>query len=883
MSPFLFRTVMVLLASVSAAGGGSASALAASAAGAPARLLCEGHVNPLGIDAEHPRFSWWVNDDRAGAAQSAYQVEVRGDAGVTWDSGRVASSQSIEVPYAGPALAEGQRYTWRVRTWDSAGTASPWSEAAWFEMGLLNPASWGAQWIGHPPRFTARSVPPVYLRRDFTVGAAVKRARLYITARGLFEAQINGAKVGNDHFVPGWTDYSIRNQYLTYDVTDSLVAGDNAIGIILADGWHNGRLKWGGFHKNWYGQDTSVLARLVIDTADGARHVVVTDGGWTAATGPILESDIYNGEKYDARAELGDWSRPGYAAKGWLAPRSDDTATGRLVAKVVEPVREREVLAARSVRRAANGEWVFDFGQNVVGWARIQLMAAESRTATLRFAEMLNPDGTLYVDNLRTAESTDRYTFKDDKPASWAPRFTFHGFRYVGLSGLDAEPSPQAVEAVVLHSDLRVTGVFACSNELLNQLQSNILWGQKGNYLEVPTDCPQRDERLGWTGDAQVFARTATFNMHVAPFFEKWMADMRDAQQPSGEFPVIVPRLDEKGNSPAWSDAGVICPWVIYERYGNTRILADNLEAMRRWVDFQESSSRELIRPTDGWGGFGDWLAIDAPKDDPGGAPTPKALIGTAYFAHTADLVSRAATVLGRADVARHYAGLRDRVRSAFNREFVRPDGRLKTETQTGYLLALGFDLLPENHRAVAIDALVADLESRGWHLSTGFVGTGLLMPVLSKAGRNDVAWRVLLQESYPGWLYSIRQGATTMWERWNSYTHADGFGPVGMNSFNHYAYGAVGEWMYAVIAGIDALEPGYRKILIRPQPGGGLTWARGRLESPYGLIATDWKVENGTFTLQARVPANTTAVVELPDGTRHEVGAGTHAFSSRL
>lgn len=855
---------------------------APTAPGAPHRLLCEGRTNPLGIDAQQPRFSWWVSDDRAGAVQAAYQIEVGGEDGISWDTGRVEGAQSVDVPYAGPELRSGQRRAWRVRTWDKSGSASPWSESAWFEMGLLGADEWAAKWIGHPLRTTVRSMPPVYLRREFKWDGAVKRARLYVSARGLFQVQINGGPVGHDQFVPGWTDYHARNQYLTYDVTSAIAAGGNAIGIVLADGWHNGRLAWKG-RRNWYGPDTSVIARLVIEGADGAVRTVVTDESWRAATGPIVESDLYNGEKYDARAELGAWSRAGFADTFWLVPRMENTVTGRLVAKVVEPVRPQATIKAKAVRRAADGEWIFDFGQNLVGWARIRLAAAESRTATLRFAEMLRADGTLYVDNLRSAEAVDRYTFKDDQPVVWEPAFTFHGFRYVGLSGLDGEPAPEAIEAVVLHNDMPVTGEFACSNADLNQLQSNIVWGQKGNYFEVPTDCPQRDERLGWTGDAQVFVRTATFNMDVRPFFSKWTADMRDAQLADGSVPFFVPRLEEKGNSPAWSDAIVICPMVIHERYGDTRILAENFEAMRRWVDFQEKTSRDLVRPTDKWGGFGDWLAIDAPKDDPGAAPTPKALIGTAYFAHTAALVAQAAEVLGRQEDIAHYRALHERVKAAFNREFVLPDGRLKKETQTGYLLALGFDLLPESQRAVAIEALVADIRSRDWHLSTGFVGTGLLMPVLSKAGRNDVAWRILLQDTYPGWLYSIRQGATTMWERWNSYTHADGFGPVGMNSFNHYAYGAVGEWMYANIAGIDALEPGFRKILIRPQPGGGLTWARGRLESPFGVISTEWRIENGTFTLRATVPANTEAVIELPDGSRQNVGAGEHTRSIGL
>ncbi len=840
---------------------------------APTQLRCEGLVNPLGIDDTTPRFSWWVNDPRPNAMQSAWRIEVTGEVGVKWDSGKTLGSSSVDVAYAGPPLLSRERCTWRVKTWDTSGVESPWSEGASFEMGLVKAEDWQAAWIGHPPRFTHRSVPPVYLRRDFELKEAPVKARLYISARGLFETEINGRRIGNDAFVPGWTDYSTHNQYLVYDVTSALANGANAIGIILADGWHNGYLK-DKLQRNWYGKDTSVIAQLEIVTASGKQLTIISDDSWRLATGPILESDHYNGEKYDARAELGAWSSPGYEADDWLKPRIESPETGRLIAKVCQPVRPQEILKAKSVKRAPDGEWIFDFGQNLVDHARIRISGKHGQTLSLRFAEMLNPDGTLYRENLRSAEVIDRYTFKDEQPVTWEPRFTFHGFQHVGISGIESTPTVDSVEAVVLHTDMPTTGTFSCSHELLNQLQQNIVWGQKGNYFEVPTDCPQRDERLGWNGDAQVFVRTACYNMDVAPFFEKWLADMRDSQMPDGQFPHFAPLIGtlRMSSSPGWADAGVICPWVIYERYGNTRILADNFDSMKRWVDYQHRTSKKLIRPD---GGFGDWLAV--------GVETPRSLIGTAYFAHTAKLLSHAATVLQRGDEAKHYAALSQQVADAFNREFVHPDGRLKTESQTGYLLALGFDLLPEEKRPVALNALVADLESRDWHLSTGFLGTGLLMPVLSKAGRNDVAYRVVLQESYPGWLYSVRQGATTMWERWNSYTHENGFGDAAMNSFNHYAYGAVGEWMYSVIAGIDAAEPGFRKILIHPQPGGGLTWAKGRLESPYGVISTAWKLDDSKFTLEVTIPPNTTATIRLPDGKSHESGSGTYTFESDL
>ncbi len=854
-------------------------------ASAPTRLLCEGRTNPLGIDDAQPRFSWWVQSDEANVVQSAYQIVVMDEAGqLTWNTEKVSSAQSTYIEYGGPKLKASTRYTWKVRTWvDDEEEPSEWSTPAWFEMGLLGQDAWKAKWIGHPPRMTTRSVPPVYLRKVFGIDDAVKRARLYISARGIYEVEFNGEKIGNNVFAPGWTDYASRNQYLTYDVTKHLQTGDNAMGILLADGWHNGFLMWRNA-KNWYGQDTSVIAQLMIEDVNGKIHWVKTNDSWLAATGPIIESDFYNGEKYDARAEIDGWSTVEYEVEGWLQPRIEKEPTGKMVAKIVEPVRRQEVIKPISVKRDPNGVWVYDFGQNVVGWIRVKAQADRRSTLTMQFAEMLNADGSLYLENLRNAEATNRYSFKDEEPMEWEPRFTFHGFRYAGLSGIRYPFDLDSVEAVVLHNDISVTGSFECSNPLLNQLQSNILWGQKGNFLEVPTDCPQRDERLGWTGDAQVFVRTATFNMDIDAFFEKWMADMRDAQLENGIVPVIIPRLNNDGASPAWSDAAVICPWVIYERYGNERILADNFELMRRWVDYQIDTSDDYIWPGEkhgSWQGFGDWLAIDAPT--PGEAPTPKIQIGTAYFAQVAKLLAKAAEILGKTEKAKYYSETSKKAKEAFVREFVNEDGRLKKETQTGYCLALGFDILPEKMRKTATDALVADIQSRGWHLSTGFVGTGLLMPVLSRMDRNDVAYRILLQESYPGWLYSIKQGATTMWERWNSYSHTDGFGDAGMNSFNHYAYGAVGEWMYSVIGGIDTLEPGYKKILIRPQPGGDITWAKTSLKSPYGMIATDWNLNGSTFELSVEIPPNTTAVIQLPDGQEFEKGSGNHSFAVEI
>ena len=885
-------------------------------------LRCEYRFDPLGIDIARPRLSWRLVSDRPGARQSAYQIRVaRSEAGLRdgggadlWDSGRVPSDQSVHVEYAGAQLGSGERAYWTVRVWDENGEPSEAGTTAWWETGLLGGrGEWTGEWVGAALVGGPRTpIPCPYLRRGFAVEKPVARARLYVTALGLYEFYINGSRIGKDVFTPGWTDYNVRVQYQTYDVSDVLRPGENACGAILGDGWYCGHVEWRGRQR--YGDRPRLLAQLVLTYDDGATDVVVTDGSWKTAFGPLLEADLLMGESYDARLEFGDWSSPGYDDARWQPVQTFPDPPGlTLVAQQGPTVRATEEVVPIgepvALPKWPAPDYLFDMGVNLVGRVRLRVKGPAGATIRLRFAEVLKegpkaelPGGGIYIENLRTARQTDYYTLKGDPDGEvWEPRFTFHGFRYVEVSGWPAEkgaehaqPTAQTLTGIVLHSDTPPTGVFECSDPLLNQLQKNIDWGQRGNFLDIPTDCPQRDERLGWTGDAQVFARTAAFNRDVAGFFTKWQRDLADAQaqNPRGAFPSVAPNtggVDADGG-PAWADAGILCPWTVYLVYGDTRLLAEHYDSMVRFVAYLEETSRDHIRCYDGYKGFtgfGDWLAMDAGRDQVMGA-TPKDLIGTAFFAHDARLMSRIASVLGKEEDTRRYARLSEDVRAAFCRRFVTAEGLVASGTQTANVLALHFDLLPPELRPAVADALVRDIERRGGHLSTGFVGSSYLSHALIEAGKLATAYELLHQTAWPSWLYAVTQGATTIWERWDGWTHDKGFQDPGMNSFNHYAYGAIGAWLYQVVAGIDAdpERPGYKHILLRPRPGGRLTWARAVFDSLYGRIESAWRIEGGRFLWEVVVPPNTTATACLPPesgGEIRELEPGRHVLGAPL
>ena len=704
-----------------------------------------------------------------------------------------------------------------------------------------------------------------YLRKPFELKSPVQRAVLYASALGLYEIHLNGKRVGDHVLAPDWTDYRKRVRYQAYDVTVLLKPGDNALGALLANGWFSGRI--GNGANQFFGKVPALLAQLEVTYADGGTERIATDASWKSHAGPILASDFMLGEDYDARLEVKDWDQPGLDDSKWVSTTVRDESARRLEAQVMDPVRLISEIKAKAVSEPKPGCWTYDLGQNMVGVVRLKVSAPAGTKVTLRHAEMLKPDGTLYTTNLRGAPSVDHYICKGGGVETWQPQFTFHGFRYVEITGLTGKPDVDAVTGVVIASDTKQTGEFTCSDARINQLQSNIQWGQRGNYISIPTDCPQRDERLGWMGDAQVFVRTATYNADVAAFFTKWMVDVDDGQSPEGSFSDVNPNTMGANSVPAWGDAGVICPWTIYEVYGDKRMLERHLPAMTKWVEYLRAHSTNLIRDKDRGNDYGDWLSI--------GADTPKELIGTAYFAYSTRLVAKAYAALGRTEEALKYEQLFQDIKTAFNKRYVSPDGRIRGNTQCVYAMALKFDLLPAELRPKAAQYLAEDIRAKGGHLSTGFVGVSYLLPVLVQAGKADIAYQLLLQDTFPSWLFSVKHGATTIWERWDGWTPEKGFQDPGMNSFNHYSLGSCGEFLFGDIAGIRPASPGYKTILIDPVIQDGLTWARASYDSISGTIAAAWKYEAGRLTMNVTVPANTSATVSIPAKDIADVSEG--------
>jgi alpha-L-rhamnosidase len=694
-----------------------------------------------------------------------------------------------------------------------------------------------------------------YLRKAFTLKSAVSHAELYTTALGLYEARINGRRVGDHLLAPDWTDYRKRVRYQAYDVTALVNTGGNVIGAFLADGWFSGRIGNGGYE--FFGTQPALLAQLEVTYEDGTRETIGTDATWKRQDSPVLSADFMLGESYDARKEIAGWDQPGLDDRTWSAVQTRDESARKLQAQVMEPVRELCELKPVSMKETAPGRWTYDLGQNMVGVVRLKVSAAAGTKITLRHAEMLNPDGTVYTTNLRGAPSIDEYVCKGGDIEEWQPRFTFHGFRYVEISGLTAAPDMDTVKGIVIGSDTRRTGTFSCSDPRVNQLQSNIQWGQRGNYLSVPTDCPQRDERLGWMGDAEVFIRTATYNADVAAFFNKWLVDVDDGQSKEGAYGDVSPFTMGGKGTPAWADAGVICPWTIYEMYGDKRILEQHLPAMTRFVEYLRTNSNHLIRDGKRGNDYGDWLSI--------GAVTPKDLIGTAFFAYSTHLLAKSYRAVGREDVASKYDRLFDDIKAAFNQRYVSPDGRIQGDTQCAYAMALKFELLPEALRARAAAYLVADIQAKTNHLSTGFIGVSYLLPVLAQTGNADTTYKLLQQDTFPSWLFSVKHGATTIWERWDGWTPEKGFQSPSMNSFNHYSLGSCGEFLFGGIGGIQPASPGFKTIRIAPVLGDGLNWANASFDSIHGMIASAWKRNGSRVTFNVSVPVNTTATVCLP------------------
>jgi alpha-L-rhamnosidase len=846
---------------------------------------------PAGAHVEHAlalltvddAFDLYVNGQHVGAAADwrvvqsvdlgAHLAAGANTVAIAAQNGTSAASVLVQLQIT---LADGTQTVisgdsaWK--TWNGS-APSGWQmpgfdDSSWVAAQVTAPLGggpWGTPSIGTG---TGGGGPARYLRRGFTIAHAVKKARLYATALGLYEASIDGVRVGTQRFAPGWTDYAKRLDYQVYDVTSALGAGDHVLGIVLGDGWYQGKIGLVG--RGQYGAGPiRALAQLELELDDGSTQVITSDGSWTGAVGPIVAADLLDGESYDARLEVARWDAPGASAATQWAPVEVVTRSApRLVAQADDGIQVQSEIAALTVTELHPGVFVYDLGQNMVGWTSLRVSGSAGAAIQLRFAEVLNPDGSIYTTNLRGAAATDRYLLRGGAAETHEPRFTTHGFRYVELSGdigqLSARPDLATVTGIVAHAAMPVTGTLTTSEPYVNQLQSNIVWGQKGNFTAVPTDCPQRDERLGWMGDAQIFARTATLNMDVAAFFTRWTRDVDDAQYPNGAFADVSPRPIGFGPSgtPAWGDAGVIVPWTVYLAYGDTRILAEHFDAMAKWVDFISASNANHLWQVSRGSDYGDWLNI--------GAETDHEVLATAFYAHSADLVARAARVLGRAADATKYEALFAAIRAAFQHAYLSADGHIQSDTQTAYALALRFGLVPEAQRAAVGALLVGKIAQNGGYLNTGFLGVGHLLPALSSVGATATAYQLLGNRGFPSWRYEIDRGATTIWERWNGIKTDGTFEDPGMNSFNHYSFGAVDEWIYGTLAGIqqDEAYPGWTQFRLQPEPGGGLTHAHATFLSPQGMIVSDWTIENGTFTLHATIPVNAQARVRLPSAS---------------
>ncbi|MEY2430228.1 MAG: alpha-L-rhamnosidase [Verrucomicrobiota bacterium] len=899
----------------------------ARAALTPSSLRCEYLESPLGIDEPYPRLTWRIESSERGQKQVAYQIlaasdekELKQDRGDLWDSGKVASDQTVNIVYAGKALSSRQFCFWKVKVWDKDGRASDWSKPSRWSMGLLKPDDWKAQYVSFhdtTPVFKdpgSLFLPPArQYRKEFEAGKTIRRAMIYASALGIYELHLNGQRVGGSYFTPGWCDYHQRAYYNTCDVTPLVKQGVNAIGAWVADGWYSGYIGFGLFTglgtehigRYTYGKTPAFMTQLEIDYTDGSRETVVTDSSWkVTGAGPIQQADLLMGESYDARDEMAGWDTSGFDDSKWEAAiRAEENGSAqatfyefqnpnadqglgirgrevdlgfkrppRLEAFPGVPVRRVQEIRPIAITSPTNDVYIFNLGQNFAGVARLKVKGPAGTKIRIRYGEMLHPDGRLMIENLRKARATDFYFLRGDPSGeTYTPRFTFHGFQYVELKDYPGKPDLDAITGLVLQSDTPMTSDFECSDPMVSRLFKNIVWTQRANFLDLPSDCPQRDERFGWTGDAQIYVRAATYNADVAAFYTKWLRELMESQRPSGTFPGYAPFPFQHGwdFGTAWCDAGVICPWTIYKAYGDTRVIERCWEPMVRFMVWRQREGKDFLGVKHG-NEWGDWLAVNEKK------PMPLDYIDTAYFAYSAKLMSEMALAIGKTSESAEYGKLFDHIRVAFNKKYVNQDGTLRVETQTAYALALYVDLLPENLCRPAAAELAKKIRDNDTRMATDFLGTRPLLPVLSANGQNDLAVRLLQSRDYPSWGYEIEQGATTIWERWNGYTKDKGFGGeqnAAMNSFAHYSFGAVCEWMFSGLAGIDSDGPGFKRITIRPMPPSPnsnpdqspINWVRAHYDSIHGRISSAWKREANRFELEIQIPANTTATVYLP------------------
>ena len=764
------------------------------------------------------------------------------------------------------------------------------------------PAQWRGRFISAEPESDKGQSYGTLLRKEFPVVKPLKEAWLISTAHGLYHAFINGRRVSQNELSPGWTSYNKRLLYQTYEVTNLLQSGQNAIGVALGAGWYKGLMGYKHTRNN-YGARTAFGGQVILQYEDGTEEWICSDESWRGSKGPVLFSEIYDGEVYDARLEQPGWNCPGFDDTGWFPVEIVERDVNTLFPQEHPPVREMCRISPAALLTTPQGNRVLDFGQNLTGWCEMVMENTRpGDVLELQFFEVLDAAGNVYTDNLRGAKQTLRYICKGEAREIYRPWFTFQGFQYAKIVSYPGEVKLKDFTACVVHSALKETGSFRCSNPLLNQLWHNILWGMKGNFVDVPTDCPQRDERLGWTGDIAAFCRTASFLMDTDAFCRKWLADLAADQDKSGAVPHVVPDIltgnieDDwlldgssfQGGASGWGDATVIVPWTLYLAYGDTDVIRRQMPSMLAWLRFLEANSEGCLFR--GGPQFGDWLALDAQPGSYKGA-TPDEYTSAAYYCHVTALVSKMLRVIDREDEAAALAQKVEALRDDFWQRFFRGDGTLTVPTQTAHVLALAFGLVPEGYREKTAAGLKALLKQSGGHLTTGFMGTPCLAWVLSENDGLDEAYELVLKEDFPSWLYQVKQGATTIWEHWDGRRPDGSMWSADMNSFNHYAYGSIGEWLVRIVAGleIDEEHPGYEHFYIRPQIGGGLTWAEVEYRSVRGKILIRWQRDGDTVTLQAEIPNNTSvdfiltqAAKILDDGGLKFQGMQAHAESGQ-
>ncbi|MCX6215035.1 alpha-L-rhamnosidase [Spirosoma sp.] len=873
----------------------------------PVHLRTEYKQNPV-VDVDKPRLSWELTATGRGQLQTAYQILVASSTALLnaekadlWNSAKVTGNTTNQIEYAGKTLPSRTICYWKVRSWDKSGQPGPWSAVATWEMGLLTKADWSANWIGNDLTTLGKGktyhLPPApFFRKEIQLTAPVKKARLYVTSLGLYECQINGKRIGTDYFTPGWTDYNKRVYYQTYDVTANIKTGKNALGAIIADGWYAGYLGYAllvgnPVVKNFYGDVPLLKAQLEVEYTNGKTETIATDQSWKTSHGPILEADILNGETYNANLAFDNWSKPGFNDTNWKSSTVfPDKADRQIEAYPGNPVRAFQELKAKTVTPKSGGHYLFDLGQNFAGVVRLCVKGNKGDTLRLRFGEVLFPNGDIMTENLRKARATDTYILKGDpKGETWTPKFTYHGFQYVDVAGFRSAPGLDAITGIVLTSATPETGTFETDNKLINKLYQNIVWTQRSNYVDVPTDCPQRDERLGWTGDAQAYVQSATFNNDISAFFTKWLVDLNDAQRPDNAYPIYAPAPNVRKTdtySPGWSEAGIICPYTIYKTYGDTRVIQKFWPNMVAYLKFMEAKSQGTYVYKEGSfaevspkGGFGDWLSV--------GKKTPPDMLATLYFGYAASMMADMAKAIGKPDEATYYTTMFTKIKQAFMAHYADSNGRFKTNsaaygngegyvdgemgfeghTQTAYANAIYMNMIAPNLTPKAGNWLVDLIKANDNKLSTGFLGVKPLLPSLSMTGHTNQAYKLLLSTEYPSWGFEVVNGANTIWERWNSYIKGKGFeNNAGMNSFNHYAFGSVNEWLFGNAAGIKAEEAGYRTFIIRPELAPeGINAVNASYQSINGTIVSSWKKEGNRVRLNVVVPVNTIATVFIP------------------